>query len=242
MMATLAALAEALQTELQLGVTGGVFTVNSTDARRSLRYLNIAGRDIAEAYPWQALWRSHSFTAVAGASQSLGFPSDYSRMVPETFYAGGDFMVGPVTPQEWAQTRATTASLLEKRFIRQNGVMQVYPAFAGGEACSYEYISNEWCESSGGVGQTEFLADTDTSRLDDDLLISAAAAQWLMSEGLPAAHMLSRFEDRFNALTGHDRPAVPIMAVDNALLHRGGFSPAGRHDDGVPPTKHWGQY
>jgi len=44
------------------------------------------------------------------------------------------------------------------------------PTPASGVSMVYEYVSKNWCQSSGGSGQTAWAADTDTGILDEYLI------------------------------------------------------------------------
>ncbi len=238
-METLTAIAEAVQIEMQVKPTGAVFGSTLPDALRAKRYANFCGNALMHVFPWQILQKEHTFDAVAGEAQTNGYPADFDRILPETFFetAAIRLVYGPVSPQEWQSRKAASQTAGEKMHIRRNGVMSVYPAFAGGESCRYEYISNEWCESSTGAGQTAFAADDDLFRLDAELLIASMCMQWLMAEGQPAGHMVARYQERLNTLTGQDAPRPNIQAVDAALT--GGYYGAGngRHFDGVVASR-----
>lgn len=227
---TLATIAADVFDEVQVGRESTIVGNTRTGARRLLRYANSIGKQLIRDYNWQALRREHTFTAAASQAQSGALPSDFLRLIPDTFYdrTNDGLLIGPITPAEWQMLTTYNyqgSGTFERRFIYRNGSIQVIPAFDGGESCALEYITDLWCEDSGGTGKTEFTADTDIARIDEELLTLAIASAWLQGEGLPAAHIEKRYMDRLRSLMRQDQ------------AKRGGLVAGDIFGPGV--TRHW---
>lgn len=203
-------------------------------ARRLLRYANSIGRQLIRDHNWQALRREQTFTAASGQLQASALPSDFLRFVPGTFYdrTNDGLLIGPIGPVEWQMLvthEYQGAGHLERRFIYRNGEIRVIPGFDGGESCAFEYITDQWCEDTGGTGKTAFTVDTDTARIDEELLTLAIASAWLQGEGMPAMHIEDRFKSRMKSITHQDQATRRGLNVGDI------FNPTlSRHFDGVP--------
>ena len=107
-------------------------------------------------------------------------PSDFQRPVDNTMWDRGRFwsMRGPQSPQQWQLYKSSVigrASIQRRfRFRRINGnvVFSIDPVPTDNlTPLVFEYVSNAWCQSSGGTPQSLWEADTDTGILDEDLLM-----------------------------------------------------------------------
>jgi hypothetical protein len=97
-------------------------------------------------------------------------------------------VLNPVTPQEWEYLQAwsTTAGL--NLYARIHGSQLVFQqtitAAQNGETVAYEYISNKWCQSSLSVAQSAWAADTDTAKLDEELITQGVVWRFKKAKGL----------------------------------------------------------
>jgi hypothetical protein len=236
---TLTEIGAAVQAEMRVNATGAIFGDTSDDALLVQRYANACGSDLALARNWQALRREHTFTGVSGTAQAGGYPSDFGRLVPETFYIGGALIHGPVPASDFANFSQNTGVSVPRRFTRRGNSMLVYPALAGGEACSYEYITTHWCEDENGTGKARMTFDTDVPRLDAELLIACICVAWLASSELPFGWAQARFQKRMELLTEAEDCEPALMVADAALSRHSGrrLTASSRHYDGVPGTQ-----
>lgn len=208
-------IARAVADEVDLARPATVVGNAAPDAQKMLRYANKAGDRIMRTYPWQELRREQTFTALGQETQTGILPSDYDRLIPETFWDRTNkyLLAGPVEPARWQSLKVGGYDGPRRVFMMRGGSLVVIPAFDGGETLAFEYVSNQWCESSGGTGQSSFQADTDVFRLDDDLLIAAMVYEWLESEGQPSRDALGQYQERINRLIENDRPSLDVLTA-----------------------------
>lgn len=223
--------------EIQEGRPGSIVGNGSESARRFLRYANKVGNRLMTQAAWQALRKEATFTAVSGEAQPGVLPADFDRFVPETFWNRSDrfLLAGPIPPAQWNGLKALTYAAQDARkFIYRGGAVHVIPAFGGGEACAFEYVSRNWVDTNGdGEGDAaSWQADTDTALLDEELLVYGVAFEWLASEALEsAAPMLGQYVERFNLLMGNDQPSADVLTAADL------FAPSTtRHFQGAPPS------
>lgn len=201
----------------------------SVDAQRLLRLVNKVGKKLMKVAPWQVLRKEQTFTSVAAEEQTGILPSDFDRFIPETFFdrTGQAFISGPITPVEWQGFKASGYNGTQKKFVYRGDSIFILPAFGAGSTLAFEYVSKNWCQSSGGTGQTAFAADDDTGILDEELLTLATIFVYLDAEGQPTASAAREFEDYANTLLGNDQPNAGILTAGDIFGN-------GRHFSGTP--------
>lgn len=196
-----------------------------------LRAVNMAGLSLMKSYPWQALRKGGTFTALAQETQTSFLPSDFDRFIPESVWdtTNKNLVIGPIEPGEWNALKAHAYSDTGRRkFIHRGNAILVIPVFSGSEAIIFEYVSKNWCQSSGGTGQSAFAADTDTGIVDEELLTRAAKLQYLSDIGQPVGAAAAEYESYFRLLTRNDNARMNILTT-------GDIFGSGRHYRGEPP-------
>lgn len=157
-----------------IGLDRASAVANSTDqtVRTMLQLAQQEGRELARRHPWQALVTEKTFTSTATEEQSGVIPSDLDRYINESFHnrTRNRRVIGPLSPLEWQKEKAISASILTDTFRVRGDSFLLHPTPAAGDTYAFEYVSKNWCESSGGTGQASWQADTDVGRLDEALM------------------------------------------------------------------------
>jgi hypothetical protein len=202
---------------------------SSTDAQLLLRLAKKVGLMTMKKYPWQILRKEQTFTAISGETQTGILPADFDRFVAETFWdrSTPKLMVGPISAVEWQGLNAKSYTGPEKKFALRGNSVIVQPVFGGGESLAFEYVSKNWCQSSGGTAQATWAADTDMGILSEELITLGVIFEYLDGAGQPAGTALGKFTDYWNVLVQNDEPTARIMSAGDI------FGP-GRHFTGTP--------
>ena len=103
------------------------------------------------------------------------------------------------------------------------GVLNIYPAPSAGSTYALEYVSENWCESSGGTGQAAWNSDTDVALISEPLISLGVIWRWLRAKGFDYAEEMSTYEREVEKAAARDRGSN-VMVV------------GGPHDDDLPPT------
>jgi len=164
--------------------------------RQLLVQAGIEGRELAKRHTWSDLVTEATFTTVAAESQgafsSLGGGSadysDFNRMIPGTFWNRTQNwpIYGPLSPSEWQAKKASNVAGPYNEYRIKGGALEMYPAPTAGHTAAFEYVSNNWCQSSGGTGQSAWAADTDTGVLDESLMMLGVV--WRVKKALGFAY------------------------------------------------------
>jgi hypothetical protein len=146
-------------------------------------------------------------------------PSDFHRVIDGTLWDRSRFwsLRGPMSPQQWQLYKSSVIgrASIQRRFRFRNiagaNVFSVDPVPTdNGSALVFEYVSKSWCQSSGGVAQTLWEADTDTPTLDEDLML--LGIRWRVKRGLGFAYQeeLNEYEVELGKAMSRDGGA-PIL-------------------------------
>ncbi len=203
-----------------------------------LRLANKVGKRLMKAFGWQVLRGEKTFTSVATETQTAILPDDFDRVVKETFWNRSTpvMISGPVSPTEWQGLKARSYSSTNlPKFAYRGGAILVIPTLAAGQTLAFEYVSKNWCQDSGGTGQTAWAADTDTGVLDEELITLAVSYAFLVSEGLPSNVAAQEFDDYYSMLVKNENPKAGI-------LNAGDVFGSGRHWGGTPGADYSGVY
>lgn len=206
---------------------GQIVGNNSEDARRLLVAAQNEGRILGRGsiyneagslmlqHDWSALRKEQLFNLL-NATESYELSTiigdnDFLRFVDGTFWdRDNDRRIYAVTPQEWQLIKSdvTAASQFNRKVILRGGKLFFEPVPTGTVQCAFEYVSNQWCKSNAGGGQTSWQADTDTFKLDEHLLFLGVRFRYLRSIGAPYADEQKEYLDEVIAAASADK--VPM--------------------------------
>ena len=204
------------------------------DVTMFLRLANKVGISLmkASATGWQALNTEKTFTSVATEEQVAILPSDFDRFLPETFWnrTADVLLSGPIGAVEWQGLKAGSYNntRLPRFRYRGDGVL-VIPTLVAGQSLTFEYVSKNWCATSGGTGQAVWAADSDVGVLSEELMTLGLNFQYLQAKGQPNASAASDFVELFNTILQSESRGARILVA-------GDIFGKGRHFDGVPSS------
>jgi hypothetical protein len=159
---------------VRLGITKPASAYGSADPQ-IVQLVGLAqqeGKELNRRHAWQRTTKEQTFTATATEAQASALPSDFDRYIDETMFnrTRKRHVYGPLTPQEWQfQKSVLTSTIVENWRQRGNSVM-ITPTATASDTYAFEYVSTNWCQSSGAVEQSSWAADTDTGLLSEDLM------------------------------------------------------------------------
>lgn len=203
-----------------------VLSSSEQQVRELLALANEEGLELSRRADWQALCKEQTFTSVATETQTSMLPSDFDRFVPDTFWNRSKRrpFKGPVTPQEWQEIKAWTTAPLPEIFVYRGNNILVQPVPSAGDTFAYEYVSKNWCESSGGTDQDAWAADTDVGLLPERLIILGIVWRWKSMKGLPAADDATTYDVQVRQALLRDRPYRTISMAMGSRQRRPGIA------------------
>jgi hypothetical protein len=192
----------------RIGVVRPTAVVASTDQQvlRLLGYANQEGKDLAQRVDWKVLTAEKTFTTTAAAVQASAIPSDFDRMIDQSFFnrTRKRRVEGPISAEDWQYTQAVVATTLVSSFRIRGTDLLMTPTPSAGDTCAYEYVSKNWCQSSLAVGQTVWTADTDTGILDEELMTLGIIWRFKKGQGLSYDEDFRSYELKLAQLAARD--------------------------------------
>lgn len=195
---------------------GAIVGINRDDTRKLLVCAKQAGQDLYRSHNWVALQTEHTFSTADGTAD-YSLPSDFGRLIGDTVWDRSNYwdMRGGLSPQEWQLAKSSILSdsvTTRKRYRIRNvsGTVKfsIDPTPDAVESLVFEYVSKNWCETSGGTGQSTWSADTNVGVLDEYLLELGTLWRFLKRLGMAygdEAEEYKREVDRAIARDGGSR-------------------------------------
>lgn len=207
---------------------------NNATARVLLAAAKREGYILAQRGVWQQLIREATITTANGTA-SYALPSDFGRVIPLTEWDQTNYwkLFGPSTMITWQTLKSGIITEGVRRWLKIfNDLVYIHPTPTSADTLSYWYITNQWCESSSGTGQTTWAADTDVARLDEEILTMGVKYRFLKNNGLPYEEEYNEYQReadkalvRFGAERLHLDRSVPQTSASGIVnIQEGSFS------------------
>lgn len=181
----------------RLGLGSRSSVIGSTD-ENAVQLLALAqeeGKTLSRRHEWQVLQTEYTFPTVASTA-SYALPSDFDRIMKETVFnrTSRRRVVGDLTPDQWQQTQASLVTMVNPAFRIRGKLFLISPTPTAAETIAYEYISKKWCESNASVGQVQWLADSDTGLLDEELMTLGLIWRYRKAKSLDYGEDMETYE------------------------------------------------
>lgn len=201
-----------------LSIVRPASVINSTDqqVRQLLAIANEEGEELSDAGDWQELTKVLSFITVAAQAQPAFIPADYDYWLNNTFWNQTTRrpLIGPITPQVWEALQANLAyASIYQNWRMIGNQVYMFPAPSAGQTIAREYQSINWCQSAGAVGQSRWLADTDTGILSESLMKSGIRWRWNAAKGFPYQEHKDLYEQKRDQMLARDGGYTTIAMV-----------------------------
>lgn len=160
------------------------------------------------------LFRSTQTMTGNGTKTAFDMPADFKRMLLTANVWRSSSTLAPMSfvpdTDEWLNRRSRNYYNAYGEWTILGGQMLIAPAMGAGVTAYYAYMSKNCIALTSGGYANEFMADTDTFRLDERLLKLAMIWQWKANKGTSYAEDMGTYGDALSVAMGHDSPA-PIM-------------------------------
>ena len=184
---------------------------------RLVNLANRAARRIATGHNWQALLLTHTFSLTTETIYDL--PSDIRAFIPDTTFVDS-YLFGVdmrTRPQLWHYLQVNTTGTGPRYRMRVIGdKINVYQPQSG-DTISFEYLTDHPVLATNGVtSKKKFTLDTDTWRLDDDLLTMDVIWRYKKLLGLDWQVDLTEFKSYERTVKGQEAAAKTIIGSDGS--------------------------
>jgi hypothetical protein len=216
---------------VEIGVDYPATIIGSGDptARRLLRYATKVGHRLMKAFDWQVLQAVYSDTAgdlngvdLAALILASGSPGPtFDRFMTDATWdrSNNRLIKGPISINEFRGLNVVSDAVTgaPEKFILRNKQMFFYPVGVGSTVdVSIEYIRGDWINQTA----TAFAADSDTVKLDEELITLGVIYEFLKGQGLPYGDVMADYLAMFDQLTGNEYPSSGVL-VSGDLWNNG---------------------
>ena len=200
-----------------------VTVIDNTDpiARQLLALAQREGKQLMRVSDWAVLKKEHTFSTSNGTA-AYALPSDFDRLVLETSYnrSDNDILTGPISSAEYQLVNhgmATTGTTEKFRLKAASNALkfELDPTPSSTQTIGFEYVSNQFCQSSGGSGQAVWTADTDTGILDETTMEMGITWRFKSSHGLDFSEDYRQYQLEVRQAIARNGSA-PILQLDDA--------------------------
>jgi len=162
---------------------------------------------LVKAHEWELLLTLATITGDA-ATTAWPLEADYDRM-PTDMALWSSSLQTPLThitsQNEWLGLSTYNFNYVINAWIKFGGNINIQPALALGVTATYYYISNAAVAPSTGSNKATWTLDTDTFRIDEELLRLAMIWTWKAKKGRPYAEDMEDYNDRLGQLITEDK-------------------------------------
>lgn len=171
------------------GITAGAFFVDGEDLPIKARVLSVdSATQVTIDRPVTATTTGVTLTFARGG---YPLPDDFDYFAQQTYWDGAFRwqLLGPISAQEKQVLKYGISPVGPRaRFWIQSNLLYLDPVPAtNNQTIAFDYYSNAWCQSAGGVDQSSWTADTDTYKLDEDTFVEGIKWRFLRAKGLDYA-------------------------------------------------------
>ncbi len=215
---------------LSLAAPSVVFA--STDAQiiQLRNLMNMEGKTLAKRAAWSKITKEKTFTTVAQAAQTSSVPDDFGWYINETMWnrTADRQIIGPLSAEQWQAEQAVGVASAIEQYFRFRGAGTDAILLGPGtptasETVAYEYVSNQWCEASGGTDQSAFAADTDVGFLDEELITLGVIWRFKAAKGFDYGEDFRTYEMEVLKAIARDggKPRLDIAGGMRGASYRG---------------------
>lgn len=216
---------------LSLSRPSSVIAATDLHTRQLLGLAQQEGKELVKRHTWQKLTKEKTFSSTAAAAQTGAIPSDFDHFIDNTFFnrTAKRHLEGPLNPQEWQFAQAVTATTVIESFRQRGDDILITPTPSTGTTYAYEYVSNQWCESSGGADQSVWTADTDVGLLPEELMTLGVIWRFRQAKGLDYSEQFRTYELQLAQIMARDggKPTLHAGKRLNPFKPRGVYVPDG---------------
>tara|TARA_X000001388_G_scaffold36163_2_gene25572 strand:+ start:2623 stop:3318 length:696 start_codon:yes stop_codon:yes gene_type:complete len=197
--------------------------ISNTDpiARQLLALAQREGKQLMRVSDWAILKKEHTFSTSNGTA-AYALPSDFDRLVLETSYnrSDNDILTGPITSSEYQLVNhgmATTGTTEKFRLKAASNALkfELDPTPSSTQTIGFEYVSTQFCQSSGGSGQAAWAADTDTGILDETTMEMGITWRFKAAHGLEYGEDYKQYQLEVRQAVARNGSS-PVLQLDDA--------------------------
>ena len=198
---------------LNVANTTGLSTkwqVTGTGIPQDCSIVSVSGSTVTLNQPLQATNVGIDLTF---GQMEYDLPSDYETITDRTHWDKTKHweMLGPEDAQQWQWLKSGYISTGPRVRWRIYGeYFHIWPLMNTQEYLGYEYRSKGWAESSTGTVKNSFTADTDTTFLDDTIMVLATKLKFFQIKNFDTTSLQQDYERYLSVAKANDKGSATL--------------------------------
>ena len=198
---------------LNVANTTGLSTkwqVTGTGIPQDCSIVSVSGSTVTLNQPLQA---TNVGIALTFGQMEYDLPSDYETITDRTQWDKTKHweMLGPEDAQQWQWLKSGYISTGPRVRWRIYGeYFHIWPLMNTQEYLGYEYRSKGWVESSTGTVKNSFTADTDTTFLDDTIMVLATKLKFFQIKNFDTTSLQQDYERYLSVAKANDKGSATL--------------------------------
>ena len=184
--------------------------VTGTGIPQDCSIVSVSGSTVTLNQPLQATNVGIDLTF---GQMEYDLPSDYETITDRTHWDKTKHweMLGPEDAQQWQWLKSGYISTGPRVRWRIYGeYFHIWPLMNTQEYLGYEYRSKGWAESSTGTVKNSFTADTDTTFLDDTIMVLATKLKFFQIKGFDVTSLQQDYERYLSVAKANDKGSATL--------------------------------
>ena len=184
--------------------------VTGTGIAQDCYVVSVAGSTVTLNQPLQATNVGIDLTF---GQTKYDLPPDYETITDRTQWDKTKHweMLGPEDAQQWQWLKSGYISTGPRVRWRIYGeYFNVWPIMNTQEYLGYEYRSKGWAESSTGTVKNSFTADTDTTFLDDTIMVLATKLKFFQIKNFDTTSLQQDYERYLSVAKANDKGSATL--------------------------------
>jgi hypothetical protein len=189
--------------------------------------LNIAGEELTQAYPWEAMVRSHQILTLNTDTGDYPLPADFLYMINQTGWEHTNRvpLFGALSPQDWTylKGRKLSDTTIYASFRLKQNLFAIFPQPPpNGLDINFEYQSKNWvmkAQYSTTTFTDEATVSSDVVMYDKTLISRYLKVKYLEVKGLDSTKARDDFAQQFAFVTGKDKSAEVLSAGNGGYIY-----------------------
>jgi hypothetical protein len=184
--------------------------VTGTGIPQDCSIVSVSGSTVTLNQPLQATNVGIDLTF---GQMAYDLPSDYETITDRTHWDKTKHweMLGPEDAQQWQWLKSGYISTGPRVRWRIYGeYFHIWPLMNTEEYLGYEYRSKGWAESSTGTVKNSFTADTDTTFLDDTIMVLATKLKFFQIKNFDTTSLQQDYERYLSVAKANDKGSATL--------------------------------
>jgi len=184
--------------------------VTGTGIPQDCSIVSVSGSTVTLNQPLEA---TNVGIALTFGQMEYDLPSDYETITDRTHWDKTKHweMLGPEDAQQWQWLKSGYISTGPRVRWRIYGeYFHIWPLMNTEEYLGYEYRSKGWAESSTGTVKNSFTADTDTTFLDDTIMVLATKLKFFQIKNFDTTSLQQDYERYLSVAKANDKGSATL--------------------------------